>query len=35
MNKKTSESINQAVDLLIDNNKDVSTILKEGGLLKE
>jgi len=35
MNKKTSESINQAVDLLIDNNTDVSTILKEGGLLKE
>ncbi|WP_425362804.1 IS256 family transposase [Candidatus Tisiphia endosymbiont of Hybos culiciformis] len=35
MNKKTNESIKQAVDLLIDNDTDVSTILKEGGLLKE
>ncbi len=32
MNKKTNESIKQAVDLLIDNDTDVSTILKEGGL---
>ncbi|BFD45825.1 MAG: hypothetical protein DMENIID0002_05740 [Rickettsia endosymbiont of Sergentomyia squamirostris] len=35
MNKKTNESIKQAVDLLIDNDTDVNTILKEGGLLKE
>jgi putative transposase len=32
---KTNKAINQAVDLLIENEADISTILKEGGLLKE
>lgn len=32
---KTNKAINQAVDLLIENEADVSTILQEGGLLKE
>lgn len=32
---KSNKAINQAVDLLIENETDISTILKEGGLLKE
>lgn len=32
---KSNKAINQAVDLLIENEADISTILKEGGLLKE
>lgn len=32
---KANKALNQAVDLLIENEADLSTILKEGGLLKE
>lgn len=32
---KSNKAINQAVELLIENEADISTILKEGGLLKE
>lgn len=32
---KPNKAINQAVDLLFENEVDISTLLKEGGLLKE
>jgi putative transposase len=35
MTKKTNEAINQAIDLLIDNDIDMSTLFKEDGLLKQ
>ena len=35
MNKIDSNRIAQAGNLLIDNNTDVSNLLKEGGLLKQ
>ncbi len=35
MTKKGNEAINQAIDLLIDNDTDISTIFKEDGLLKQ
>jgi len=35
MTKKTNEAINQAIDLLIDNDTDISTLFKEDGLLKQ
>jgi hypothetical protein len=35
MNKIDSNRIAQASNLLIDNNTDVSNLLKEGGLLKQ
>jgi hypothetical protein len=34
MNKERNKTIDQAIDLLIDNNTDTTTILQEGGLLK-
>jgi len=35
MTNKTNVAINKAVDLLIDNDTDVSTLFKGGGLLKQ
>ena len=35
MNKIDSNRITQACNLLIDNNTDISNLLKEGGLLKQ
>jgi len=35
MNKERNKKIDQAIDLLIDNNTDTSSILHEGGLLKQ
>jgi transposase-like protein len=35
MTRTTKETISQAVDLLVDNGTDISTLFKEGGLFKE
>ncbi|WP_342272481.1 hypothetical protein [Candidatus Tisiphia endosymbiont of Parasteatoda lunata] len=33
MHQKQNEAMNQAIDLLINNDTDISTLLKEDGLL--
>ncbi|MFV9929434.1 MAG: hypothetical protein AB8U82_00415 [Rickettsia endosymbiont of Haemaphysalis japonica] len=35
MHQKQNEAMNQAIDLLINNDTDISTLLKEDGLLKQ
>lgn len=35
MSDKMNKAISKAVDLLIENEADVTSILKEGGLVKE
>ncbi|WP_410526138.1 transposase [Rickettsia endosymbiont of Gonocerus acuteangulatus] len=35
MSQKQNEAMNQAIDLLINNDTDISTLLKEDGLLKQ
>ena len=35
MPQKQNDAMNQAIDLLINNDTDISTIFKEDGLLKQ
>nr|WP_250312276.1 transposase [Rickettsia endosymbiont of Oedothorax gibbosus] len=35
MRHKQNEAMNQAIDLLINNDTDISTLFKEDGLLKQ